>query len=309
MLPIDRGVSDETVRRTVHRVASRLDAEVDERRIQEVDTRRRCGRTVVALDTAFLKAWHRPGDRLQFEVVAGWISTSHGGRGCFGLVHGCTEGAELRPFREVLRHGHRVPDRIWWVTDGETALQRYRPRWWRCRSTLVLDWFHIAMRFRALEQLAKGLTRTDPLAGIRLFDRVSLLKWNLWHGKSIDRRISRMDDVLAEIWDLEDPYEGGPPHPRAPRIRAAWDDLERYLESNEHGLVNYGRNRRMGCPISTAPVEAVVGRLVKKRMAKSQQMAWSQRGAHDVLQVRAQALDGRLRSTFERWHPGLKEAA
>ncbi len=34
-------------------------------------------------------------------------------------------------------------------------------------------------------------------------------------------------------------------------------------------------------------------------------MQWAPRGAHLLLQARTQTLDGTLRGTFERWHPGL----
>ncbi len=36
-----------------------------------------------------------------------------------------------------------------------------------------------------------------------------------------------------------------------------------------------------------------------------QQMQWTGRGAHLLLQTRTRAHDGTLRPLFERWHPGL----
>ena len=36
-----------------------------------------------------------------------------------------------------------------------------------------------------------------------------------------------------------------------------------------------------------------------------QQMQWTKRGAHLLLQTRTRALDGTLRPLFERWYPGL----
>jgi hypothetical protein len=57
--------------------------------------------------------------------------------------------------------------------------------------------------------------------------------------------------------------------------------------------------------ISTAFVESAVNQLIDKRMSKSQQMRWSLRGAHAVLQVRAEAVHRRLRADFARWYPGF----
>ena len=51
--------------------------------------------------------------------------------------------------------------------------------------------------------------------------------------------------------------------------------------------------------------ESTVNAVVSKRFAKRQQMQWTRRGAHLLLQTRTRALDGTLRPLFERWHPGL----
>jgi hypothetical protein len=49
-----------------------------------------------------------------------------------------------------------------------------------------------------------------------------------------------------------------------------------------------------------------VNQVISRRMVKEQQMRWTERGAHLLLQVRTRVLNDDLRATFERWHPGLK---
>ena len=61
----------------------------------------------------------------------------------------------------------------------------------------------------------------------------------------------------------------------------------------------------MGERISSAMAESTVNAVVSKRFAKRQQMQWTRRGAHLLLQTRTRALDGTLRPLFERWYPGL----
>jgi hypothetical protein len=39
---------------------------------------------------------------------------------------------------------------------------------------------------------------------------------------------------------------------------------------------------------------------------KKQQIRWSQRGAHLLLQTRVQVLNDDLRKTFGRWFPGMR---
>jgi hypothetical protein len=44
--------------------------------------------------------------------------------------------------------------------------------------------------------------------------------------------------------------------------------------------------------------------VISKRMVKKQQMRWSPRGAHLLLQLRTHVLDGDLATDFARWYPG-----
>ena len=48
---------------------------------------------------------------------------------------------------------------------------------------------------------------------------------------------------------------------------------------------------------------------VSKRMVKKQQMRWTPRGAHLLLQVRTRILNDDLAGDFHRWHPGLTHTA
>ena len=41
-------------------------------------------------------------------------------------------------------------------------------------------------------------------------------------------------------------------------------------------------------------------------MVKKQQMAWTERGAHLLLQVRTRVLNGDLEETFRRWYPQFR---
>jgi len=52
-------------------------------------------------------------------------------------------------------------------------------------------------------------------------------------------------------------------------------------------------------------VESTVHHVVRKRFCKQQQMQWSKRGAHVLLQTRVKTLDGELGAVFTRWYPGM----
>ena len=53
-------------------------------------------------------------------------------------------------------------------------------------------------------------------------------------------------------------------------------------------------------------VESAVNQIVSKRFAKKQQMQWTKKSVHLVLQMRTQVLDERLEDTFRDWYPDFR---
>lgn len=49
-----------------------------------------------------------------------------------------------------------------------------------------------------------------------------------------------------------------------------------------------------------------MNQVVSKRMVKRQQMQWTQRGAHLLLQIRTRVLNEEWENTFRRWYPGFR---
>jgi hypothetical protein len=59
-----------------------------------------------------------------------------------------------------------------------------------------------------------------------------------------------------------------------------------YIENNAGMLVNYGMRYYKRLPISSSIAESAVNLVVSHRMAKKQQMRWTDEGAHRLAQVR-----------------------
>ena len=74
-------------------------------------------------------------------------------------------------------------------------------------------------------------------------------------------------------------------------------------------VVNYGKRYRAGLVISTAFVESLVNSLLGKRFTKKQQMQWTHRGAHLLLQTRTRVVNGELAATFRKWYPAMRDNA
>ena len=80
-----------------------------------------------------------------------------------------------------------------------------------------------------------------------------------------------------------------------------------YIGNNGHFIPNYGERYRYGETISTAFVESTINWVVSKRMVKKQQMRWTKRGAHLLLQTRTKTLNGELRDAFCGWYPNMTQ--
>ena len=79
-----------------------------------------------------------------------------------------------------------------------------------------------------------------------------------------------------------------------------------YIATIRTYFPDYGDCHRNGQRISSTFAESAVSELVSRRMIKQQQMHWTERGAHLLLPVRAQVMNGDLGDTFRRWYPNMK---
>jgi hypothetical protein len=89
------------------------------------------------------------------------------------------------------------------------------------------------------------------------------------------------------------------------KLQKAVKELHSYILANRAFILNYGDRYRHNETISTAFVESTVNYVVSKRFVKKQQMRWTRRGAHLLLQTRVQVLSDDLRKTFCQWFPGM----
>jgi hypothetical protein len=94
-------------------------------------------------------------------------------------------------------------------------------------------------------------------------------------------------------------------YPLRGKFARAACEFAAYIAGNADSIINYRERFRAGERISSAFVETTVNAVISKRFAKRQQMQWTPRGAHLLLQIRTRILDGTLQPLFERWYPGL----
>ena len=142
------------------------------------------------------------------------------------------------------------------------------------------------MRLTVLQQTAKGLpeqTRDEevdyPLRDpvVRNLDR---LKWYVWHG-NIYKALQVVQSVEMDL-DAAVATSG---HGTARKLLKAVEEFHTYIANNQGFIPNYGERYRAGERISTGFVESTVNQVISKRFCKKQQMAWTPRGAHLLLQI------------------------
>ncbi len=174
----------------------------------------------------------------------------------------------------------------------------------------LLDWFHITMRLTVLLQTAKGLSAKtgegEETYELRqnVLDSLESIKWNLWHG-NVFQALQHLEflemDLDAAALESDDE--------RTRKLLKAVKELHTYVKNIRPFIPNYGERFRHGERISTAFVESTVNQVVSKRMVKRQEMQWSQRGAHLLLQTRTRVLDDDLEDTFRGWYPEFRPPA
>ncbi len=249
-------------------------------------------------------------------IVGKSIPTAGQGK-CFGFVNCYDEKPKRRLFEVLKSQGMQMNQHITFLSDGGDTvrdLQLYVSP----QAEHILDWFHVSMRLQVMSQMAKGLAAAEaqiaqavaegdeednePIKVEGLEKNLESLKWNLWHGNA-----HRALQLVEELeWDLEPVAEGSE---KARKMQKAVREFGGYIRANREFIPNYGDRWRNQERISTGFVESAVNQVIAKRFVKKQQMRWTKRGAHLLLQIRTRVLNDEWGATLTRWYPGLKAKA
>jgi len=301
LLPVSPA-NHESLRTRTHAVALQLEA-ADRQAAAEVMAVRDepakaaaadANRPVVMLDGAYIRAV--PGHQVRnFEAICGKVEREGQPTRRFALVRSVAEQPHALLRAALQGQGWREGEAVTAISDGDPALPALVRSATGSSVEHILDWFHLSMRVHHVEQVMGGLCALEPppltpldLAQIDV-ERLRHLLWNGDHERACEA-LGRIVSWAKDATVLNDPAMEA----RAKHLVARCTELRDYIESNEGALIDYGERYRAGKPISTSRAEGTVNQLVSARMNKRQQMRWSPRGAHRVLQVRAAVLDGRF---------------
>ena len=302
VLPMHANVS--SIFYTTHKVAKQLDAEIGEEKYCFISG---CENEwnklphpdsplTVGIDGGYIHA--REGSNRKagwFEAIVGKSLHETQPSKRFGFVYKYDDKPKSRLNTMLQKQGFQMNQDIVFLSDGGDTVrdlqQNIAPH-----SEHLLDWFHITMRITVMKQMVSGLP--DNFKD-QLHKQLESIKWNIWHG-NVSKALDKIDSFSEDLYD-EELDKGSKRY----KIRKYADEFYTYIKSNRHYITNYAERYRYGEIISTSFVEATVNEVISKRMVKKQQMRWTQKGAHRMIQVRITTLNNELRDAFCRWYPNM----
>ena len=320
VLPIEEPINTFTIRQHVADVAERLEEELGDEQFCFVEGSQRGwdelpspdGPLTVGIDGGYVRGQRKQG---QFEVIAGKSLLAFkrdqeskqqlSGR-CFAWVQTYDEKPKRRLFELLQSQGMQPNQQVDFLSDGGEDVRNVQ-LYLNPQAEHLLDWFHLTMRLTVLNQTAKGLPERigegEDQCELRpgVLKDLERIKWYLWHGnvfQALNELQSLEMDLDAAVFESKDE--------NARKVLKGVEDLHTYVERNREFVPNYGERYRNGEKIASGFVESAINQVVSKRMVKKQQMGWSQRGAHLLLQIRTRVLDEEWENTFRRWYPDFR---
>jgi hypothetical protein len=324
VLPVDEKLSAVTIRNHLFAVAERIEKELGEERACLIEGSDQDweqlpipdGPLTVGLDGGFVRSRNKRGC---FEVIVGKSilefkrdeeEGAEKSQKRFGFVQAFDAKPRRRLFELLKSQGMAMNQKVTFLSDGGDDVRKVQ-QYLNPEAEYWLDWFHITMRITVMKQMAKGLAKEgkEPVqtAGApavaaerkSMEEELQSLKWNLWHG-NVESALERIEDIQ---FDLD--FTAGKSENRD-KLSKQLGEFDGYIKNNREYIPNYGERYRNGERISTAFAESTVNQVVSKRMVKKQQMAWTERGAHLLLQTRTRVLNAELEETFRRWYPQFR---
>lgn len=249
----------------------------------------------VGIDGGYVHA--RNGDNRKagwFEVIVGKSMQDNAPTKRFGFVATYDTKPKRKLYEMLNNQGLQMNQAITFLSDGGDTVRDLQ-MFLSPQAEHILDWFHVTMRITVMKQFALTLS-TDGT--INFTEELDSLKWHLWHG-NVFRALAAIESISFQL----DPEAI---NNNEAKLMNALEEFDTYIRNNSELIPNYSDRYNYGEVISTAFVESTVNELVAKRMVKKQQMRWTQKGAHLLLQLRVKTLNQELRQSFCRWYPKME---
>ena len=230
LLPLSAVATANTVRNRTMNIGKRLGKSAEVLATAATAAEEPCKDLVIGLDGGYVKSRH-PRPERNFEIIAGKVVDSKGNATRFAFArNGGADGANTA--RLALRRcGANENTSVAFLTDGDAGLraihQQVAPG-----AEHILDWFHIAMRFTNLQQIAKGVSSLTE-GGVRRHALAELerAKWRFWNGY---KKKGLIGLVHLRQWALANCFD----HiPTLKKLAHALSETIRYLQCERNAMI------------------------------------------------------------------------
>lgn len=325
VLPLEKRISTAALFGHIQQVAARMESELGDEQWSFIEG---CPAEweklpepgeplVMGIDGGYVHA--RDGENRtagSFEIIVGKSMLGEQPAKRFGFVNDYDTKPKRRVYEVLKSQGMQMNQQVIFLSDGGDDVRNLQ-LYLNPQAEHLLDWFHITMRLTVLGQLAKGaamqtgsrdmkkrVEEEDLLPSMptleELEQHLERIKWHLWHGNVF--RARQIGEDLEEDLDMLEEKNVS-----IQKMLQAVREFNGYITANENYMVNYDDRYRNGETISTAFIESTVNEVISKRFVKKQHMRWTKRGAHNLLQVRVQELNGDLKQIFSKWYLAMRE--
>jgi len=311
VLPVTGTWNQETVRKHLHATAQKMEQALGEEKdclfigteddwaAQPIPD----GPMTVGIDGSVVRARHKAG---VFEVIAGKSIVAFRRNEAedipsakrFGFVQTYDTKPRRRLWELMKSQGMQENQQVLFMSDGGETVRKLQA-YLHPSSEHIIDWFHIAMKLTVLQQQNKAFLAENPQGGEQVAKSLERVKHYLWHG-NLEQALECLGLLLFEL-DLQRRRSTA-----AAKLDRGVTEFETYIRNNKKFIPNFGERYRQGDTISTAFVESTINQVVSKRFVKKQQMQWTLKGAHLLLQTRTKVLDGDLDGVFRGWYPHFR---
>jgi hypothetical protein len=156
---------------------------------------------VVSIDTAHIRSAD-PKTARNFEIVIG--RCGRGGRGMppghyFATSNTSQLEMRARTLQALQFEGYSGHGEVTVLSDGAEIMKRL-PKALPAPTTHIIDWFHLAMKIRPMQQFADHIVASRPILCGTLAV-IKALKWKLWHGQ-VERAICALEKIIVDMDEL-----------------------------------------------------------------------------------------------------------
>jgi len=206
VLLLDKGISFSSARDRIRVLGMQIDADIERdivklpKAVAGERVRESINVAAVSIDSAWLRHCDSVGGQGRHVNMVAVRATFTGGTPkLYAYVHKEVTSAGARLDQFLSRNGVGIDERVTLISDDAGEFDKAVEGSQLVRGR-ILDWFHIAMKFKAAQRSVFGSKMIGSLERESVEKEIGHAKWLVWHGKGSKAvgRLKALDDGLLK---------------------------------------------------------------------------------------------------------------